>query len=341
MYISVVLFSFCLLSVFKWSNISIKENRSLTDLLKFIAALLVVNGHLFQFGGGPESWVKEMNLGPLMVSFFFFLSGYGLMCSYSKKGMAYMDHFISHRLLRVILPLVTAYIFSITVYAFVVGPVDWNELFVTLLWGGPYMRYSWYVSELVVLYLFFYFVMRTKWSLRMKSVLLSILVILLMVGLVVFKQPIWYIESLPAFLMGIWFQEYEESKGCALSKFKLLVCIIFLVGVFFVAFRWDLIAVLNPIFRPYRYEYLSFFVMNVAFISLLIIALKGIQLKVRRIPLIACFYEIYLLQNSVMMITKQGSDSFFSFWLETILLLLIVSVVFHYLNGVLVKILDK
>lgn len=116
MIITLFLFIICVVAICKNASKSLSEKQKFTDVLKFVTALFVVNGHLFVFRGGPHSWAQEMNIGPLCVSLFFFLSGYGLMCSYERKGAAYFKGFLSHRLGRVIFPLITAYIVTLPVY---------------------------------------------------------------------------------------------------------------------------------------------------------------------------------------------------------------------------------
>ncbi|WP_259317952.1 acyltransferase family protein [Bacteroides stercoris] len=51
----------------------------------------------------------ECRFGSLSVSIFFFLSGYGLICSYNLKGEKYLKGFLIHRIGKVIIPLLTAY----------------------------------------------------------------------------------------------------------------------------------------------------------------------------------------------------------------------------------------
>lgn len=53
-----------------------------------------------------------------------------------------------------------------------------------------------------------------------KIYILTFLILLMMGVLIATKQPIWYIESLPAFMIGFWFQRYEN-----------MICNEFLIGV--------------------------------------------------------------------------------------------------------------
>lgn len=70
--------------------IKLSQKRSLCDWVRYIAALLIVNGHLFLFYNPESILTPYMNLGACCVSIFFFFSGYGLMTSYERKGDAYL-----------------------------------------------------------------------------------------------------------------------------------------------------------------------------------------------------------------------------------------------------------
>lgn len=100
-----------LLILLTWSNPRRKlcDSLPLCGLVKYIAALLVVFGHLMIAHCCALFWVMESNFGSKAVSVFLFFSGYGLMHSYLKKGTAYLDGFVQKRIGKIILPLLVAY----------------------------------------------------------------------------------------------------------------------------------------------------------------------------------------------------------------------------------------
>lgn len=65
----------------------LSNKRIITDITKFIAALLVVNGHTFMYYSGMPEVVSWLNLGAQCVSLFLFFSEYGLMCAYENDGL--------------------------------------------------------------------------------------------------------------------------------------------------------------------------------------------------------------------------------------------------------------
>ena len=86
-------------------DFDIKESNA----LKGILALGVVLSHLQIFCLKPHDY-PIVNQFPVFaqVGVFFFISGYGLVAAYQKKGMDYLHGFLKHRLNKVVLPLVLA-----------------------------------------------------------------------------------------------------------------------------------------------------------------------------------------------------------------------------------------
>lgn len=115
MFLSFILLLLCIIAQHQHSNRRLCEKRNLTDSVKMIAAIAVVVCHLFTFYMHHPAWAAESQFGSLSVSIFFFLSGYGLMCSYSLKGKKYLEGFCIHRISKIIIPLLTAYIIYIPI----------------------------------------------------------------------------------------------------------------------------------------------------------------------------------------------------------------------------------
>lgn len=108
MFLSFILLLLCIIARHQRSNRRLCEKRNLTDLVKLIAAIAVVVCHLFTFYMHNPAWAAESQFGSLSVSIFFFLSGYGLMCSYSLKGKKYLEGFCIHRISKIIIPLLNS-----------------------------------------------------------------------------------------------------------------------------------------------------------------------------------------------------------------------------------------
>lgn len=219
----------------------LSQKRQLTDIIKFITALLVVNGHLFMYYSNMPQLTQWMNLGAQCVSLFLFFSAYGLMCAYERKGQEYLQGFFTRRICRVLIPLVTAYAVSLPIYAIFKGVIDWQNVFNTLAWGGPYLKFSWYVTEIVVLYVLFYFCAKFSKSDKGLAYILSVSVVMLMLALFVTRQPVWYINGLPCFILGIWYKRHESDVIAFMDRARWSVFTV-LALFFIVEFQWHYVS---------------------------------------------------------------------------------------------------
>ena len=306
----------------------LSDKRTTTDITKFIAALLVVNGHTFMYYSGMPEVARWLNLGAQCVSLFLFFSAYGLMCAYEKKGDAYLQGFLPRRIGRILIPLVTAYVLSLAVYALFQGAIDWGDVLSTLYWGGPYLKFSWYVTEIAILYSLFYACARHNKSSKQLAMSLSVAVLLLVTLMFATRQPSWYLNGLPCFVLGIWYQRYEKQliriveKHRSVLQIGLLLC-------FLVFFQWRFVRNASPVLSAYRYEYVAMYLSNLFFVSLIIICINSInriQLTTRMGGAIYSFYEIYLVQNAVMIAVTSFDLPFVGHWL----LIMVSSVVMGY-----------
>ncbi len=303
------------------------DKRVLCDWVKYIAALLVVNGHLFIFSNPDSPLSPFMNLGACCVSMFFFFSGYGLMTSYINNGNRYLEGFFRRRLMKVLLPLLTAYVITLPVYALLRGAVDWRMVLKTLAWGGPYLRYSWYVTEIVVLYVVFFLVMRRKSRVDTKRIALTAIVLLMMALLIVTRQPNWYIVSVPGFLIGVWYQAYEER----LSRFLSQNCILVISSlVWFFTWQWNLAG--REILAAYRWEYMSYYACNMAFVCMIAGVLCRINATLPDSRIIKSSYEVYLMQNCAFIVSSALAVSFAERWFLSIVLAMFIGYSAHNLN---------
>lgn len=90
-----------------------KENG---DSLKGIFAVIVVIHHLYRrvdILDGTSFTAVFQAIGYLSVAVFFFLTGYGLMVQYEKKGQVYLKDFPKKR----IIPFYCNYVLLIVIYA--------------------------------------------------------------------------------------------------------------------------------------------------------------------------------------------------------------------------------
>lgn len=337
MYISLIIIVICLVSI-NWGGGTSKlsEKRNITELLKFILSLLVVNNHIFMLSEIPS--IISTFRG--RVSIFLLLTGYGLMYSYNKKGKAYIADFIKRRGSGIIIPFISAYIVSLLSYQIFKGSIDWMEVITTLYWGGPYLQFSWYITELIILYSIFYVTMKFCDKKGHGIHMMTLAVIMLMALMFITKQPVWYIESLPAFLIGIWFYKYEDKViNLKLPIFAKYAIVVLLAAIFLITYNWQYISAGSISLSAYRYQYSIYYIVNIAFtISVLfaLIHIKKFKFDSSKFEITRCYYEIYLMQNCAMIIVKSLDLSFPMYWLGVMLLTLILAYVMHKVNKAIV-----
>lgn len=187
-----------------------KENG---DCLKGIFAICVLIHHLYQHSGmfrGSIIGAGLQFLGYLSVGVFFFLSGYGLMKSFLKKGTEYLRTFLQKRLL----PFYITVLIMTTIYAlfrYSLGDtVDMVDLVQSLLFGGTIISNGWYLQTQLLFYIAFFLVFRFCRSPSGGSVMLTIIGAFYIIVMNVFDYaPTWYVST-PLFVLGLWFAQHKS-----------------------------------------------------------------------------------------------------------------------------------
>ncbi len=127
-----------------------------TTQLRGIFALLVVYSHLALNAAADGMFGIFSTLGSYDVGIFFFLSGYGLLVQYQKKGKDYLKGFLWR---RVVISLVIPYIiFNVIYYAayhLMGNPVSVRDMLYSWVNGHPLVSNSWYIIAIFYFYLVF------------------------------------------------------------------------------------------------------------------------------------------------------------------------------------------
>ena len=130
-------------------------SRSNTGILKGILCLFVMFCHLSFYVNEGIVLPLFFELGYIAVGIFFFLSGYGLMKQHMRKE-DYHKGFLGRRFVKVLYP----YIFVTFVYWLYYLVTDRRiplpEIFTSIGVGDPIVSYSWYIVEILIIYLLFY-----------------------------------------------------------------------------------------------------------------------------------------------------------------------------------------
>lgn len=147
-----------------------------------------------------------VSIGYLLVSFFFFCSGYGLIKSLRSKEH-YMKGFLIKRLNRVLLVFVLIQLIYLLVrFAFSATSLPLNP-------------YSWFVYTIVILYFGFFLVYRKEGRYSLRLMALWILAYCVICHALVLGN--WWINSVPTFLLGICVADHEEAFQKKFSAHRL------------------------------------------------------------------------------------------------------------------------
>ncbi len=386
----------CLLLVSVWllpvKGKAISEQRGVTQLAKFVAAIVVVLGHqvVFYCKTLPSTFSAEIPSGALCVAFFLFMSGYGLMYGQLKRNERPTLKWLQKRMPKLIVPALTAMVFYLIIAASLGKDIVWMNVvkygflshqnlpygwYVTklivpaltamvfyliiaaslgkdIVWmnvvkygflSHQNLPYGWYVTEILLLYLTFWLAFR---YVRKAYALYAVgVIVFLAMGVMIMKQsPIWYIQGLPCFLMGLYLAHWEVSKSSAISlhihegvQVKLFMSAI--VVLFFFLSRFALVQTWLPVLDKWRYMYVSFFAEKILFIGVLMyLLMRSPKCNKMLNQGGGYFYEIYLVQGGTLLLCREFIQND---WLFLLIGMIVTVMVAKWINRVNAWILTK
>ncbi len=302
-----------LLIIVGTSKIRIKEDKTdylsieNTTILKGFLALMVVLCHLALFYGEGKILNHFVFLGNVSVGVFFFLSGYALMSQYLKKKH-YNEGFLKRRLGKIFVPYIIV-TFVYMAYFYLIGEgVGLFETIRLFLTGDPIVSYSWYIAEIMALYLVFYFSMLFFKDQKLVLVANIVISICLIIFYNVMKYPAHWSDSTHMYIIGIIWAYYKDRISFCFRKIDIPVFIVSLAFLILVNTR-------SPFFSRIAYSFL-FIVFFMRFdlknqfltftgkISMEIYMLHGLAIKIVRrfffdndsfVSLLTVFIFVYIL----------------------------------------------
>lgn len=171
------------------------------------------------------------NLGQLIVAMFLFYSGFGLMESLKKKGVAYVHNIPQKRLLPTLLNFDVAVIVFCLVDLLLGRALSVKSILLSFVAWESVGNSNWYIFVILCCYLLFYII-----HLVIKKENISVLVLLLSLCLLGFMlahlKPEWWYNTLFCFVFGCFYSWKIIGREDVIIKHYL--CILFLTIVFFV-----------------------------------------------------------------------------------------------------------
>lgn len=204
MSIGILLLGIATITLFQ-PSIRYQFDRDQSMRLKGILAILIVMLHTMRGG------IIDKNWGYVIVSMFIFITGYGLMASYTSKGELYLQTYFRHRFLKLLPPLVlvTTGFMIIMSLAGHGSFMNWYNYFKQT--GIPPIGATWYVYCIILFYLFFYISMKNGKNKATQIALLTTLCILFVVFIKYIAEwdDFWWCSTF-AFLVGVMYKIAEK-----------------------------------------------------------------------------------------------------------------------------------
>lgn len=316
------------------------EQRQQSQMIKFVASLIVVVGHQTGFYISlPNFWTREFGNGALCVAFFLFMSGYGLFYGIARKRQILDKKWILKRLVKLIVPALTAMLLYVVSELVVGKEVDYTNLLKYWFVSDENLRYGWFVSEIIVLYMAFWASFR--FGEKYAFAILVAILLLSMVVMIIIKSPVWYVQGVPCFLLGMFVAKanLEEINVCRKyflcpsKKMGMSVLVLF----FLCMKNFADVQSVVPILNRWKYMYLSYFASDIVFVSII----AYILMRLPVCPIMknrgGYFYEIYLVQGATLLLCRKMIDNDFLFIVIGLIVTALVAKVMNDINRAIIK----
>lgn len=211
-----------------------------SNALKGIFVLIVFVSHIRAYmpiNAGDKVAVTVVTfLGQLMVVPFLFYSGYGVMESIRKKGIAYTKKLPVHRALKTLLHFDIAVLLYL-VLNFVLGrEVTLKNFLLSLVCWKSIGNSNWYIFAMVAVYLItaasFLTVRKTHYLAAALTTALSVVLIVILMP----YRPDYCYNTILCYCLGMWYSLFREKIEALVMRNEIMYFAV--LAVVFVAFRW-------------------------------------------------------------------------------------------------------
>lgn len=211
-------------------------NQEATIPIRGLLACLIVIHHICMSKGLCDNFlIKQMQgVGGAAVTLFFFMTGYGLQTSLLKKADIYLKGFWQKRVKTVVIP----FLIAVLMYQCIaqVYALDTFATTSTLKSGSLYLPYSWFIYEIIICYIIFYFTARIVKPQQIPMMM----TIFIMIGIIIIYKldfgRTWYRStvSIPfGFLYAICERKIKQFET---NHFYSTIIVLILYGVFSISY---------------------------------------------------------------------------------------------------------
>lgn len=207
-------------------------SKEKTGAIKALLAIFIVLGHFYYFSDSLI-FVPFHKLAATAVAMFFFISGFGLIKSWKKKGSSYLTGFFRHRITRIIIPALILFLIHLLLCGN--GGMSFHEMLRRLVAQGlAYPPEYWFIFVILFDYLLFWFAFKfLPASIRLPFLFFGSLVFIILAVWAGYDRC-WWICSF-SFPSGAVYAMYEDdiNSFCGKNAGSLIstLAIIFLLAI--------------------------------------------------------------------------------------------------------------
>lgn len=184
------------------NNLSIET----TSNLQIIAVFFVILHHLSQIlKDYPDSFLSSRLIiaGRLAVGLFFFVSGYGIIKQFRKKGKTYLDTFLKKKSMSIFMPFLLAMIVYF-IYRNLIGQLNVLTAMYSLINGNPFVGNGWFTIMILYLYLAFLvsaYLGKKNYLLVFSILIFSVVIVVLITNFLNYGE--WWTNAVFCFPLGV------------------------------------------------------------------------------------------------------------------------------------------
>lgn len=270
-----------------------------SQILRGMLVLLVLFHHLPPLENPIAHFVQSYS-GRYAVALFFFLSGYGLMLQCQNKRDTFFSTFFKRRYTKLLLPYILFYI----VYIILKGEYSLSLCVKNFMTGENVVPFAYFVEELVILYLLFYFIFKKVDAFR--GVIYLFIATFFLMGVLyctAWKEH-WWVSSL-GFPMGALVCFYRD-KLCRINLVSCSLLILSCVALVLARYS-DILAI-----RVACFSFITCPAVCLA-VSMLLPMVKWTACKCSILLYIGSIsYELYLVQGIVLKMNYPWNEEWYS-----------------------------
>ena len=193
-----------------------------SDSLKGILALIIIFHHLSQKIVEPSILTLFQNMGYLAVAVFFFVSGYGLTSQYIVHGEGYLTKFLQKRVMKILIPTITASIIYFLYYCWNSGLSYAIQISKeAILSTNSIIINGWYLVTILYFYILFWGCFYIFKEDREQIIFTFFGTICYILFCYKAGYGVWRYNSCLAFWIGIVFKK-QEKKIQIMNRFPIL-----------------------------------------------------------------------------------------------------------------------